>query len=155
MYAKERHCLRLAIAFSFLSIGEKGPHQTLKFAHKGKTVCCKTIQSSPDSVVKAFADLDQTDIPSNTMIDAQSQNTINNYNRRWRIFSAKQLDATKLPPMRHTLTNCISSPLPDYDMVFDNVANPDLPSPTLYGWKEEDGIIVPVTTVLSAAPLSN
>ena len=108
MYAKERHCCRLAIAFSFLSIGEKGPHQTLKFAHKGKTICCKTIQSSPDSVVKAFADLDQTDFPSNTMIEAQSQNTINNYNRRWRIFSAKQLDATKLPPTRDALLQTVS-----------------------------------------------
>ena len=140
-----------------------GADQTGKFAHKGKTTCWKTLQNSPDSVVKAFADLGKTEVPSNTMIDALEMFVCKLYDPRtqstsiaevrWKIFSAKQLEATKLPPTRDALLQTISRA--HYQSMiwwYDNVAKPDLPSPTLYGWKKEDEILVPVTTVLPAAP---
>ena len=32
------------------------------------------------------------------------------------------------------------------------MAKPDIPSPTSYGLKEHDGLLVPITTALAAAP---
>ena len=140
-----------------------GCDQTGKFAGKGKLLFWKSLMSANEEMVEAFCDLGSSKQVSEKTIQglekficklyAPSLAVKSLYQLRWKLFSSRQAEGETLPPTQESLKQAI------YRAHFqaliwqnDIVPNPDIPSPENYGWKIEDGIYVPVSCDLPAAP---
>ena len=74
-------------------------------------------------------------------------------NLRWKLFTASQAEAQKLPPtkaalLQHILRAAYQS------LVWAHLEDPkpDLPPPDGYGWKEQGDTYIPVITTLDPVP---
>ena len=72
---------------------------------------------------------------------------------RWLLFRKKQAQSERLPPTQAALRQTIMrANFQTLVWNLDTVAEPDLPSPKEFGWKEESGQWLPVMTPLLPAP---
>ena len=74
---------------------------------------------------------------------------------RWFLFRKKQAQADRLPPTKDALHHAIMRSHFQM-MVWNNdiEPNPELPSPSEYGWDLKDGVWVPVMSTQAPAPIS-
>ena len=71
---------------------------------------------------------------------------------RWCIFQRKQADDERLPPTKAALIQAIKRAHFQRIVCYnDTVANPNIPSPSEYGWREEAGGFSPVMTSIDPA----
>ena len=68
-------------------------------------------------------------------------------------FRQKQAEAERLPPTKAALIQAIKRAHFQRNVWYnDTVANPNTPSPSEYGWREEAGGFSPVMTTMDLAP---
>ena len=136
-----------------------GCDTTGHFARKGKSRCWKALKKSTDNIIEAFAQLRTTQtipfeveqfvcqlyLPDTDLCELSSV--------RWHIFKKSCAESEKLPPTKGALVEHIKRA--HYQaMVWyhDNVAKPDIPEPSDYGWTVANSQFIPVITYLPAAP---
>ena len=122
------------------------------FAGKGKSRCWKALKKSTDNIIEAFTQLGTTQaIPSEVEISLEQfvLSTV----LTWHIFKKSCAESDKLPPTEGALVEHIKQA--HYQaMVWyhDNVAKPDIPEPSDYGWTVANSLCILVITYLPAAP---
>ena len=120
-----------------------GSDTTGKFAGKGKLTCWKTLLRMKEHVLTAFAQLGTMNSPTQEIYDGLEEFVCKLYvssihetkieKVRWHLFKKNQAEGEKLPPTRSTLKyHILRSHF--QAMVWNKIANPDLPSPEDYGW---------------------
>ena len=141
-----------------------GADITGSFSGKGKKSFWKAFLSSDSDILGALTKLGDHPMDDNTMQQLERfvckvylpGTDINDVGKlRWHLFRQYQKESDKLPPTRASLTEAFRRA--NYQTMIwssDIVANPTLPSPVGFGWREEGGVWIPEMTTLPPAPLA-
>ncbi|XP_032229946.2 uncharacterized protein LOC5505744 [Nematostella vectensis] len=140
-----------------------GADVTGSFAGKANMLCWKAFIDADQDSITALADLGTSDVPHGTTYAGIEKLVCKLYqpntritkvkDLRWLLFRKKQAESERLPPTLAALREATKRA--HYQcMVWnsDILANPELPSPSDYGWKLEADEWVPVMTSLKPAP---
>ena len=144
-----------------------GADTTGRFSGKTKALCFKTFLSCESHVLQAFGKLGKkkTDLPCDETAEALESFVCKLYSPRqkhtntaelhWYLFSQKHAEGEKLPPTRGTLRPHICR-AHYVTMIWVHADDPlpQLPSPTDYGWKEDNGRLASVWCLDPRAPQS-
>jgi hypothetical protein len=141
-----------------------GADITGSFAGKGKKTFWKAFMSSSNEVLRALSELGEGPISNNMHVLSILEAFIcrvyipdtvetNVGAVRWAIFRTQQKESEKLPPTKDALIQALMRA--NYQAIIwnnDIVANPNLPCPKDFGWKEDRGHLIPVMTDQPPAP---
>ena len=127
-----------------------GADVTGSFAGKGKIACWKTFLGTDEECINALANLGFGLEPTPATLTGIEKLVCQLYlpktniskvkELRWYLFLKKQAESERLPPTQAALREAIMRA--HYQaMVWSNdkIPNPELPTPTYYGWKQENG----------------
>ena len=142
-----------------------GSDTTGKFWGKGKQSCWNILTNSSSSVVAAFKALGSRTTPPTWIFTELEEYVCRLYSPksttrdigklRWHLFVRSQAEAEKLPPTKEALRlHILRALFQALKWNLDTVPMPNIPSPLEYGWKDDKGCLVPMTTSLQPAPLS-
>ena len=140
-----------------------GSDTTGRIAGKGKQTCWKLFKKANKDILKAFAQLGQTLFPSTEVIQGLEEFVCSLFeprmnikdlgHLRWHLFKRNKAEAEKLPPTKAALKeHILRAHYQAMIWLLADTANPNLPSPTNYGWDEEDSQYVPRVSDLPPAP---
>ena len=140
-----------------------GCDTTGRFAGKGKRTCWKAFNKSSQQVIQAFCELGAGTVPSAETVKSLEKFVCHMYSPkaefddigklRWQLFKQSQAEAEKMPPTKDVLKYHILRA--HYQaMVWSQAAipQPTLPQPTMFGWKAEGEVFVPIITAQKVAP---
>lgn len=139
-----------------------GSDTTERIAGKGKQTCWKIFKKGNKDILKAFAQLGQTLIPSTEVVKgleefvcllfAPKLNIKDVGQLRWHLFK-KKVEAEKLPPTKAALTeHILRAHYQAMIWLLADAPNLNLPSSTKYGWNEENNQYMPKVSELPPAP---
>ena len=140
-----------------------GSDTTGRIAGKGKQMCWKLFRNANKDNFKAFVQLGQTPVPSNEVFQGPEEFVcllfapkvkIRDLGQlRWHLFKKNKAEAEKLPPTKAALKeHILRAHYQPMIWLLADTPNPNLPSPTSYGWDKESNQLQYVPKVFDLPP---